>query len=326
MTKNTIVTQEELFPENTPDALKQCRQWMGTRFEPREDGKLNKPPYRAQTELPIIKADKTDPRSWTSFAEASEALRHKSVDAIGFAFSAEDSFCCIDLDNCRNAATGEISPWAREIVEALPSYWEVSVSETGLHAIFEGTKPGGRCRRGAIEIYDHDRFLVVTGKHLQGTPTEIRRCQASVDALYRKVFGEEDITQDDAPVQAPGSALGDHELHERIMRSKHAEKFARLWDGDISGYDSHSNADLALCGMLAFWSGGDAAQIERLFSRSGLCRPKWIRRADYRERTIEKALEGKTEFYAPPAKLNRRRVKPRGRVYARREGVTNRVR
>jgi len=42
--------------------------------------------------------------------------------------------------------------------------------------------------------------------------------------------------------------------------------------------NDHSRADLALCGMLAFWCGGDPERIDRLFRRSDLMREKWDRR------------------------------------------------
>jgi hypothetical protein len=51
--------------------------------------------------------------------------------------------------------------------------------------------------------------------------------------------------------------------------------------------------------LLAFWTGPDPAKIDQLFRESGLYRKKW-ERANYRERTVSKALEGRTEFYQPP--------------------------
>ncbi|PLS86750.1 MAG: hypothetical protein CYG60_05595 [Actinobacteria bacterium] len=70
-----------------------------------------------------------------------------------------------------------------------------------------------------------------------------------------------------------------------------------MWGGDTSGYDGDdSRADLALCSMLAFWT-GDEHQLDRLFRRSGLYREKW-ERADYRERTIRKAIEDRAERWA----------------------------
>lgn len=70
-----------------------------------------------------------------------------------------------------------------------------------------------------------------------------------------------------------------------------------LWTGDWEqhtdrweGGSSHSEADLALCSLLAKHT-DDAEQIDRLFRASGLYREKWDR-DDYAERTIATALRG----------------------------------
>src|SRR5262249_8502349 len=60
-------------------------------------------------------------------------------------------------------------------------------------------------------------------------------------------------------------------------------------------------ADLALCNYLAFWCGPDEKRIADLFAQSGLFRSKW-QRDDYRKRTIDKAMAGRTEFYRPRQK------------------------
>ena len=76
------------------------------------------------------------------------------------------------------------------------------------------------------------------------------------------------------------------------MRARNGADFAALWRGEWEGrYPSQSEADLALCGALAFWTGRDAGRVERLFQLSGLMRPKW-ERDDYRQRTIDAAIAG----------------------------------
>ncbi|MFQ7644172.1 hypothetical protein, partial [Ruthenibacterium lactatiformans] len=40
---------------------------------------------------------------------------------------------------------------------------------------------------------------------------------------------------------------------------------------------SHSEADIALCNALAWWTNCDAARVDRLFRQSGLMREKWDR-------------------------------------------------
>jgi hypothetical protein len=63
-------------------------------------------------------------------------------------------------------------------------------------------------------------------------------------------------------------------------------------------YASLSEADLAFCSQVAFYTGPDPGRIDRIFRGSGRMRQKWDR-TDYRDRTITKALEGRTEFYTP---------------------------
>jgi primase-polymerase (primpol)-like protein len=49
-------------------------------------------------------------------AEAEEAARKNDYDGIGFVFTAHDPFCGVDLDSCVDPETGEIEPWATEIL------------------------------------------------------------------------------------------------------------------------------------------------------------------------------------------------------------------
>jgi putative DNA primase/helicase len=92
--------------------------------------------------------------------------------------------------------------------------------------------------------------------------------------------------------------LGDEEILSLARGARNAAKFEALWDGDTAGYASHSEADQALVSLLAFYT-RDEGQLDFLYRRSGLCREKWLKRPDYRRKTIEKALFNLTETYAP---------------------------
>lgn len=83
------------------------------------------------------------------------------------------------------------------------------------------------------------------------------------------------------------------------MTAENGAKFDRLWNGDTTEYASHSEADQALCNLLAFWTGGDPHRVERLFYESGLVRDKWRDREDYRDRTIRKAIQDCPAYYTP---------------------------
>ena len=76
-----------------------------------------------------------------------------------------------------------------------------------------------------------------------------------------------------------------------LRKQKNGEKFCKLYDnGDFSDYNSRSEADAALCAMIAFRTGPDPAAIDEIFRGSALFREKW-NRDDYRQSTIEAGIE-----------------------------------
>ena len=75
---------------------------------------------------------------------------------------------------------------------------------------------------------------------------------------------------------------------------------AGKWEGK---YPSQSEADMALCMKLAFWSGKDKEQMDRIFRTSGLFREKWDQKhhadgATYGEETIDRAVENTDSVYS----------------------------
>jgi putative DNA primase/helicase len=280
--------------------IRDLRQWLCWRIEERE-GKPTKVPYSPLTGK---KASSTDPETWASYSEAVEAYTEHGYAGIGFVFSKDDPFCGVDLDGCMNPETGELEEWAREIIEELDSYTEVSPSGSGVHVLVRGELPPGRNRKGRIEMYDRGRYFTVTGRHLAGTPPSIESRQEELTSLARRVFGDLAVVNGPkTPTPEFVGALSDEEIIEKASAAENSENFLRLWGGDTGGYEhddneGHSEADLALCAMLAFWTGPDPDRIAKLFRHSGLYRKKWERK-DYRERTIARALEGRTEFYEP---------------------------
>ncbi len=275
-------------------SIRDLPQWVCWRSSER-NGKRTKVPYSPSTG---VRARSDDPETWGTLAEAREAVRENDYDGIGFVFTADDPFCGIDLDGCLDPETGEVEPWALEIVEELDSYTEISPSGTGLHILVRGTLPSDGNRNGKVEMYDRGRFFTVTGRRLVGTSHLIEERQAQVEALHVRLFPP---CQQASPAtdesSAPANDLSDEEVLRRAGSARSGERFARLWTGDRAGYASDSEADLALCSMLAFWTGPDEERIASLVARSGLAREKW-NREDYRRRTIARALQG-AEFYEP---------------------------
>ena len=95
--------------------------------------------------------------------------------------------------------------------------------------------------------------------------------------------------------------IEDETLLARARRAGNGKGFQRLWEGNWSGrYLSQSEADLALCGMLAFWTGPQSDRIDRLFRQSSLYRAKWdtphhCDGRTYGQATVETALSQRAD-------------------------------
>ncbi|MEW4570100.1 hypothetical protein AB1L88_19720 [Tautonia sp. JC769] len=297
MTANNCEQARPIVPQFNLDAiptdLRALPQWVGWRFEQRDE-RWAKTPIRCSTGR---RANVTDPARWATYEEAVECYRRGKLDGVGFAFADGGMLTGIDLDKCRDPESGELEPWAEEIVTELDSYTEVSPSMRGLKVFVRGGLPeGAGRRRGKVEMYSRARFFTVTGHHLAGTPRTVESRQEGLLGLHTRLFGARSAIPA-LPNGRPLHGLTDDEIVARAMASANGEKFRKLWAGDVLGYGSDSEADLALCGILAFWAGPDGERIERLFARSGLAgREKWVRDV-YRRRTIEVAIQGQAAFY-----------------------------
>ena len=83
------------------------------------------------------------------------------------------------------------------------------------------------------------------------------------------------------------SSMSDKDVVEKASEAKNGEKFKRLYAGDDL-QNNHSNSDMSLMNILAYWCNGDKEQMLRIFATSGLFRPN--KSADYYEHTAIKAL------------------------------------
>lgn len=281
---------------NIPPELRECPQWVVWKLEKRDE-KLTKVPYCAKNTK--RRASPTDRDTWATFDEACAAAPSEN-GGIGFVFTKDDPFIGIDLDKC--LTDGTLEPWAHQIVEKLKSYTEITPSGTGLHILIRGTLPEGRRRKGKIEMYDSGRFFTMTGDVLMDfADYGAEERTEEVAALYAELFADEPEPQSEPLATGPGFSGSDYELIERAKRSDNGSKFARLWEGDVTIFDGdHSRADMSLCTMLAFWTGRDAARIDRIFRQSGLMRPKWDSKRGnetYGQRTIREAIARCREVY-----------------------------
>ena len=289
---------------NALEELRARDQWIAWRLETNADGETTKIPYLANNGR---RASSTDPSTWMDYEATTAVYRLAGHHGIGFVVTANDPFCAIDLDHCRDPKTGEIEDWAQKVIDRFPTYWEITPSSTGVRGWIKAKKPGTQCRKsmGAdgrrLEIYDYGRFFTVTWEHLAGTSADIEERQAELDAWYVELFPP--TSNPPSPGLTRPLDIDDEELIKRACAARNGHDFERLWNGDTSSHaGDDSAADLALCDHLAFWTGRDASRMDRLFRQSGLLRDKWDERhgaATYGEMTIAKAIAGCREIYEP---------------------------
>jgi putative DNA primase/helicase len=165
MIKETPPAVDQPMVGNIPDHLTERPQWVCWRLETR-DGKPTKVPYTPGTER---RASSTDLMTWSTFDQALAAYEagEPPYDGIGFCFCSADPFVGIDLDKCRDPESGEVEPWAQNIIDtfAAEGYVEASPSGTGVHIIVKGVQREG-ARRGRVEMYGQDRYFSVTGEKI----------------------------------------------------------------------------------------------------------------------------------------------------------------
>ena len=158
--------------DGIPPELRVLNQWVAWMFLPpkKPGGKHRKVPIYPKTGG---LASTTDAATWGTFDDAVECFRSRGLGGIGFVFAQGGGMSGTDLDECRDIETGAIEPWARQIIEDLNSYTEVSPTGTGVHVFTGGELPPGGHRKGHVEMYDSERFFTVTGVMVEGTPPTV---------------------------------------------------------------------------------------------------------------------------------------------------------
>lgn len=289
--------------DNIPQEMRAFKNWVCFKLEPRgKDGKLSKVPYNPLTGH---MAKSNDPNTWVAFNDVIDFMDR--FDGIGFQFT-NSPFVGVDIDHC--IENGTMTAQAMEIVQTLNSYTEYSPSGTGLHIICKGNLPEGGNRNGPYEMYSNGRYFTVTGKALQGY-TAINERTGELKQVHSKYIGQAKKTAQNnhngEKTQPQGNSftvdMVTQDIIKAINKSKQADKFNQLMQGNISGYPSQSEAEQAFCNILAFFTGKEIAKIDEIFRQSALYRPKWDEVHDgtntYGTMTMNKAINDCHGVYDP---------------------------
>lgn len=267
-----------------PQELKKLKQWVCWAGD-----KLPKNPVTGGNAM------SNNPSTWSDYDTAVQAVKKFHFDGIGFMFA--PPYFGVDLDKCIDD-----TDFVDEFVEGLRSYNEISKSGSGIHIICKGTLPEGNRRRGRVEMYSEGRYFIMTGNQYNAKYADIVDCTERIKVLHSKYLP--DLTpQTIKDTQIVRLEMSDTEIIDKARACKTGQVFQLLYSGAWHGlFNSQSEADLALCGQLAFWCQKDEVQIDRIFRSSGLMRPKWDEKRGvntYGQMTISKAVSTCGEVYTP---------------------------
>lgn len=246
--------------------------------------------------------------TWVTFDEATAAMRLHGYTGVGFVIPGDVFF--LDKDHI-----APDDPIVKELLVQFPTYAEQSFSGHGLHIYGFcdlsrlPVKDGKLDKRyytknphNGLEVYIGgltNRFAVFTGDVVQDLP--LADCtEALLDLLEKQMLRGKNMesvpTTVDDVISADEPRIG--EIIKALRWDKNGQKFVRLFDeGDITGYNSQSEADAALCAIIAFRAGPNPALIDAIFRQSALYREDKWERADYRDSTISCSIEARRGVY-----------------------------
>ena len=189
---------------------------MGWRWETRtnSDGKQHrtKPPRQPSGAY----AQNNKPDSWATLAEVQAATATMGFEGVGLQLQGLHGFAALDLDKVRNAETGEVLPWAAEVI-AWGSYAEMTPSGAGFRVL--GTVAADRLSRhnkfthplgGEVEFYislqqGSGRYITVTGNRVEGAPDALTPIDDQVARLWADLRPKQEQKAKDFDLNTGGS-------------------------------------------------------------------------------------------------------------------------
>ena len=278
--------------------LKQQPIWFLWQWKSSKTGKQTKVPLSAHGGPTGTSAEWS--HTWVTHDEAVTAI--ETQHAAGVGFKVPEGYFFFDADDYALD-----DPFIQTILERFNSYTERSVSGGGIHIYGKCdfsqlpviTDKDGKPKldkayysknpHNRLELYVGgltNRFAVFTGDVVWEQP--LKECTAAVLTTLEKNMRR---TEKQRYSESRDGDKPTFDLICNLRKQKNGDKFKKLFDdGDVSNYGSRSEADAALCALLAFRTGPDPAAIDELFRQSALYREKW-ERADYREATIQLGID-----------------------------------
>lgn len=291
--------------ENIPNELRSLKQWgLFQKIWQPERNKYTKIPHNA---LNGGAGKSNDPSTWVDFKTALKALKTYQMDGLAFFFA--NGYVGLDIDHIGDELdkfrSGDYQEnTVSQAITMTKSYMEVSISGSGIHAIFKGKIPGTRRRKGNVEMYNSGRFFALTGNTIGQYQKEVNVVTTDVMKLmYHKYFGEDNVVTINNHNPIKPNDLDVDEVIKRAEMSRTGDRFKVFMHGGWEGfYPSQSEADLAFANDLAFWTGRDFNKMDQIFRTSNLFRPKYDEKhgkTTYGVALLNKAINEAHETFDP---------------------------
>ena len=297
-----IKEKDKIIEVNTleiPEELKELPQWVLWRAEwNNKRQQYEKVPYSFSG----YRASSTNKDTWTIFDAIHNLYEENNLyDGIGFMLSDNDKYIVLDIDNAIDE-NGQInSDLALEMTEL--TYCEMSPSGTGLHCFFKGELPEQRKKKRSdldIELYDNARFMTVTGESIG--QSEICEEQEILNNLIERFFKEEQNFETILSYDPNHkNELSDEEVINLMLKSKQKDKISDLLEGNFEKhFASPSEAVQSLLHYLAFYTGKNKQQMERIFLNYNNLTDKWDSKrgnTTWGQLELDKAVNNQNEVY-----------------------------
>ena len=306
-----------------PHSIRMLGRFNVWKYENRDGNRKTKVPYNPITGLMC-----TGEGDYTTFETAYKALQSKKYDGMGIGLF--NGISGIDVDKCvtQNGSRSIggypdriLSELAQDILNTMNCYAEYSPSKTGIHLLFiaDNYKPLAfkkkyriNNRELKLEVYPSGvtyRFLTITGDTIidRDLTDRAEQFQKVIDRYMLLPAQDQEQQEQQSTGSGIGSGLSDTQVIEKASRSRQGSLFQELWEGHWEGkYPSQSEGDFKLMTTLAYYTGNNPVQMDRLFRQSGLGkRDKYVKRTDYRGKLINDAIRATKKTYNPKYRSSR---------------------
>ena len=138
-----------------------------------------------------VAAKTDDPKTWGSYEACVRTVKRGKVDGIGFCLLGS-GFAAFDVDKCRDPATGDLRPYAQELLRRCgDTYAEVTVSGTGIRIIGSSDEKDETHKKYpvgdgvSVELYRKaTRYITVSGSVLPGHDGGLKNIDAQIDEVH----------------------------------------------------------------------------------------------------------------------------------------------